>query len=105
MQEYRMGICPCWSQSRDCSIKEELVVKDLVQVLVAAAKCCIAVKDSLWAAEALSGSRIGLSVLLELIWYQPVKQTSFHKSVLPQSPFFSFCGRELSLPWSQSCHL
>lgn len=67
MQEYRTGICPCWSPSTDTNIKEDLVVKDLVQVLVAA------VKDSLWAAGTLSENRIGLSVLLELNWYQPVK--------------------------------
>lgn len=92
------------SPSRDCSIKEELVVKDLVQVLVAAVKCCTAVEDSLWAAETLSGSRMGLSVLLELDWYQPVKQTDFHKSVLLHSLRFSHSVEE-SLSWSQSCHL
>lgn len=36
MREYRTGVCPCWCPSRDFSIKEELEVKDLVQVLVAA---------------------------------------------------------------------
>lgn len=51
-------------------------------------------EDSLWAAETLNESKIGLSVLLELDWYQPVKQTGFRKSVLPHRPSFSYSVEE-----------